>query len=117
MSVELDSIRSEWHERVDERLLEAVAGGGDELLIKMNSFHMNTGGKRLRALVPIWVCVNAGGEPETAMVTASPSRRTIRARGAKRGISARSTANNTAASPRAAPDASGIDPPRERPRR
>ncbi|MBD89538.1 MAG: hypothetical protein CL940_04320 [Deltaproteobacteria bacterium] len=67
MTVELDQIRVDWHERVDERLQEAVTSSGEQLLMQMNSFHMNTGGKRLRALIPIWVCVNAGGEPETAL--------------------------------------------------
>lgn len=67
MSMELDEVRGEWHGLVDERLREAVAGSGDTLLSEMTSFHMDTGGKRLRALIPIWVCINAGGEPETAL--------------------------------------------------
>jgi len=67
MTVELDAIRDTWFEPVESLLRETVDMGGDELLVAMNRFHIETGGKRLRAFLPIWVCANAGGQPEAAL--------------------------------------------------
>jgi geranylgeranyl pyrophosphate synthase len=37
------------------------------LIGEMVGYHVGTGGKRLRALLPVWVCVNLGSQPEEAL--------------------------------------------------
>lgn len=39
----------------------------DLLLERMARYHLETGGKRIRALLPPWVCANLGGEPDDAV--------------------------------------------------
>lgn len=51
-------------ESLETRLQEVVSGPG--LLDRMARYHLATGGKRLRMLLPGWVCHNLGGEPEAA---------------------------------------------------
>ncbi len=49
-----------------DRLLSAVVSG-DNLLERMASYHLATGGKRLRAVIAPWVCANLGGDPADAL--------------------------------------------------
>lgn len=51
--------------QLDEALVAAVAGDG--LLERAARYHLATGGKRLRALLPIWVCESLGGRGEDAL--------------------------------------------------
>lgn len=61
----LAAIAGRYRAQVDERLFAAVAGDG--LLERAARYHLGTGGKRLRALLPIWVCEGLGGRGEDAV--------------------------------------------------
>src|SRR5262245_40765146 len=50
---------------IERRLFESNTARG--LVGEMIGYHLHTGGKRLRALVPVWVCVNLGGRAEAAL--------------------------------------------------
>ena len=67
MSLTLETARERWGDELERRLMEAVGEGGEDLLRTMNAFHLETGGKRLRGLIPVVVAANLGGEPEAAL--------------------------------------------------
>ncbi|MCA9515620.1 MAG: polyprenyl synthetase family protein, partial [Myxococcales bacterium] len=50
---------------VEARLVAALAS--DSVLDVASRYHLATGGKRLRALLPIWLGTNLGGDPEAAI--------------------------------------------------
>lgn len=61
----LDAARARFGDALERHLRAAAARPG--LIGEMNGYHLNTGGKRLRALMPVWTCVNLGGEAEAAI--------------------------------------------------
>lgn len=61
----IDGARARWGAEVEARLLAALDGW--EALTHMGRYHMETGGKRLRALLPALVAANAGGDAEDAL--------------------------------------------------
>ncbi|EYF08699.1 isoprenyl diphosphate synthase/Farnesyl pyrophosphate synthetase [Chondromyces apiculatus DSM 436] len=50
---------------IERRMLQTVATTG--LVREMIRYHLATGGKRVRALLPVWVCENLGGDGEAAL--------------------------------------------------
>ena len=58
-SVTLDEARRRWSANLERRLTEATAEAG--LLGDMVRYQLDTGGKRLRALLPPWICHELGG--------------------------------------------------------
>ena len=67
MTITLDEARERFGGELERRLMEAVAEGGDDLLCGMSTFHLETGGKRLRGMIPLVVVANLGGDPEEAL--------------------------------------------------
>lgn len=61
----LEQITQVVGEAAEARLREAVDGEG--VLHVAMAYHLETGGKRLRALLPSWVAANLGADPETAL--------------------------------------------------
>ncbi|HZF54565.1 MAG TPA: polyprenyl synthetase family protein [Polyangiaceae bacterium] len=49
---------------IERRVREARATRG--LIGEIITYHLSAGGKRMRALLPVWVCENLGGRPEAA---------------------------------------------------
>jgi geranylgeranyl pyrophosphate synthase len=64
-TVRLQDVRRSWAEELDRRARKGARAGG--LVGEMVAYHVGTGGKRLRALLPVWVCANLGGRPENAL--------------------------------------------------
>lgn len=64
-SLELDEIRARFGAEISRRLEESV--GGSDFIDAAARYHLATGGKRLRALLPVWVCANLGGDPSDAL--------------------------------------------------
>lgn len=64
-TLELSEVRARYGAEIARRLEESV--GGTELIAVAARYHLATGGKRLRALLPVWVCVNLGGEGADAL--------------------------------------------------
>ncbi|XXX81531.1 polyprenyl synthetase family protein [Sorangium sp. So ce134] len=60
-----EDIRQRYAGEIERRLLESQAGAG--LIGEMISYHLSTGGKRIRAMLPIWICENLGGPAEDAI--------------------------------------------------
>ncbi|MFT3768116.1 MAG: polyprenyl synthetase family protein [Minicystis sp.] len=52
-----------WPE-IERRMLETEATG---LVREMILYHLASGGKHMRALLPVWVCENLGGDAEAAL--------------------------------------------------
>lgn len=67
MTLRLPEIRDRYGSLVDERLQAALSTATDDLLRTMSTFHLGTGGKRLRALIPIWIAVVLGRNGEDAL--------------------------------------------------
>ncbi|MEC9071791.1 MAG: polyprenyl synthetase family protein, partial [Myxococcota bacterium] len=67
MTLTLEEARERFGGELERRLMEAVAEGGDDLLCRMSAFHLETGGKRLRGMIPLVVAANLGGDPEEAL--------------------------------------------------
>lgn len=59
-----EEARARFGEALEGRLRAAVAGEGT--LFSAARYHLDTGGKRLRAILPPWLAVNLGGAPEAA---------------------------------------------------
>lgn len=56
--------RERFGAELERRLRAAVAGEGT--LFSAARYHLDTGGKRLRAILPPWLAANLGGDPEVA---------------------------------------------------
>ncbi len=61
----IEDTRARWGAEVEARIHAALEGWG--ALTQMGRYHMDTGGKRLRALLPALVAANAGGEAGDAI--------------------------------------------------
>ncbi len=61
----LDEAREWWMPALERRLMLAVQG--ETLLAEMMRYHLATGGKRLRALLPPWICDELGGDAQDAL--------------------------------------------------
>jgi len=64
-ALDLSEIRRRYAEPIERRLNGSV--GSDDLIDVAARYHLATGGKRLRALLPVWACVNLGGDAELAL--------------------------------------------------
>lgn len=60
-----DEVLRRYGGAIERLVLESNGAGG--LLGEMIDYHLATGGKRMRALLPVWVCVNLGGTAEAAL--------------------------------------------------
>jgi geranylgeranyl pyrophosphate synthase len=58
--VSLEALRERFGQELEGRLRVHACGG---LLATMLDYHLGTGGKRLRGLLPLWVCERLGGDP------------------------------------------------------
>lgn len=65
MALTLEEIRQQWLPELDRRIVASCPGSG--LVATMCGYHLGTGGKRLRAVLPVWVCANLGGRPADAV--------------------------------------------------
>ncbi|PKN58289.1 MAG: hypothetical protein CVU56_06505 [Deltaproteobacteria bacterium HGW-Deltaproteobacteria-14] len=65
VALELAGIRARYGPEVTRRLEESV--GGADFIDSAARYHLATGGKRLRALLPVWVCANLGGDASDAL--------------------------------------------------
>ena len=54
-----------WLEPLEARMKQALKGQG--LLEEMARYHLDTGGKRVRGLVPMWLVANMGGTGRSAL--------------------------------------------------
>lgn len=61
----LEEAAERWLAPLEARMDRATADRG--LLGRMMAYHLGTGGKRLRGLIPIWVCARLGGSPEAGL--------------------------------------------------
>lgn len=61
----VEEARERFGPELERRLHAAVAGDG--VLFVAARYHLDTGGKRLRALLPPWICNNLGGDPTNAL--------------------------------------------------
>jgi geranylgeranyl pyrophosphate synthase len=64
-SIGLEDAQLLWAEELEARVREGARAAG--LVGEMVGYHVATGGKRLRALLPVWACANLGGRPEEAL--------------------------------------------------
>lgn len=64
-SQSLDDARRDYGPEIERRLRLAIAGDGT--LFDAARYHLETGGKRLRALLPPWVAHNLGGDWAAAL--------------------------------------------------
>lgn len=62
---QLSEIRERFAAELEERLVAYVSR--NLLLERMAKYHLDTGGKRLRAFIPPWVCHNLGGDGADAL--------------------------------------------------
>jgi geranylgeranyl pyrophosphate synthase len=60
-----DEVLRRYGGEIGQIVLESNGASG--LLGEMIDYHLATGGKRMRALLPVWVCVNLGGAAEAAL--------------------------------------------------
>jgi len=65
----LNDVSDQWLDEIERRLTASCerCAGASLLLRDMTAFHLATGGKRLRALIPVWVCGNLGGDAAAAV--------------------------------------------------
>jgi geranylgeranyl pyrophosphate synthase len=54
-----------WGAPLESRILASVSSSG--LVAEMVQYHLRSGGKRMRALLPVWLCHNLGGDAEGAL--------------------------------------------------
>jgi geranylgeranyl pyrophosphate synthase len=59
-----DVIHRAFADKLERRLQTSIASTG--LVRNMIDYHLATGGKRLRALLPVWVCANLDSDAEAA---------------------------------------------------
>src|SRR5262245_40555872 len=64
-NVPYDHVRRIWGDELEDRINESVALAG--LLGQMCHYHLDCGGKRVRAILPVWVCMNLGGSANDAL--------------------------------------------------
>ena len=64
-AIRLEDVQRRWADELERRVREGSAAAG--LVGEMIEYHVGTGGKRLRALLPVWVCANLGGRAEEAL--------------------------------------------------
>ena len=62
--VNLQEAYTKWRDQLEYKLLEATPEGH---LHTMAKHHISSGGKRLRALLPVWLCHNLGGDAADAL--------------------------------------------------
>lgn len=60
-----ETLRLAYAAEIEQRLQERLTATG--LVRRIEEYHVSAGGKRLRALLPVWVCVNLGQTPEMAV--------------------------------------------------
>ncbi len=60
-----DMLRKSYAAEIERRLQDRFTATG--LVRRIEEYHINVGGKRLRALLPVWVCVNLGHTPDMAV--------------------------------------------------
>jgi geranylgeranyl pyrophosphate synthase len=60
-----DDVRRLYAREIERRLRKNRAAGG--IVGEMIDYHLSLGGKRMRALLPVWICENLGGQPEAAL--------------------------------------------------
>jgi geranylgeranyl pyrophosphate synthase len=65
VSMSFEDTRLRWAEELEARVRDGARATG--LVGEMVGYHVATGGKRLRAILPVWACVNLGGRPEEAL--------------------------------------------------
>ncbi len=65
MASTFEEIRQRWLPEIEQRI--AASGAPAGLVGAMCRYHLATGGKRLRALLPLWICENLGGNPQYAL--------------------------------------------------
>lgn len=64
-AIRLEDAQRRWSDELERRVRDGSRATG--LVGEMIEYHVGTGGKRLRALLPVWVCINLGGRPEAAL--------------------------------------------------
>lgn len=60
-----ESISDAYREPLEQAMVEALSGLG--VLEEMGVYHLASGGKRLRGLIPLWIMGNCGEDPAQAM--------------------------------------------------
>lgn len=60
-----DSLYKSYAAEIERRLQDRLTATG--LVRQIEEYHINVGGKRLRAPLPVWVCVNLGHLPDRAV--------------------------------------------------
>jgi geranylgeranyl pyrophosphate synthase len=63
--IRFEDAQRSWAKELEHRVREGARAAG--LVGEMLGYHLGTGGKRLRALLPVWACTNLGGRPEEAL--------------------------------------------------
>jgi geranylgeranyl diphosphate synthase, type I len=63
--ISLEEIHRCYAGEIERRVREAGTRHG--LIGEMVEYHLSTGGKRMRALLPVWICKNLRGRPESAI--------------------------------------------------
>lgn len=64
-NVSYDHVQGTWGNELEHRINESVAFTG--LLGQMCHYHLDCGGKRVRAILPVWVCMNLNGSADDAL--------------------------------------------------
>ncbi len=60
-----DDVKRIWGDEIERRIEASVAADG--LMGEICRYAMKSGGKRVRAILPVWVCTNLGGRPDSAL--------------------------------------------------
>jgi geranylgeranyl diphosphate synthase, type I len=60
-----DDVQRRWGDELERRMQDSIEAAG--LMGEMCRYTMSSGGKRMRSILPVWVCVNLGGSPDDAL--------------------------------------------------
>jgi hypothetical protein len=72
-SMGYDDVQRIWGDEIERRIEESIDAAG--LMGEICRYTMKSGGKRVRAILPVWVCTNLGGRPDSALDLGARSRR------------------------------------------
>jgi geranylgeranyl pyrophosphate synthase len=60
-----DDVKRIWGDEIERRIEESIAADG--LMGEICCYAVKSGGKRVRAILPVWACANLGGRPDSAL--------------------------------------------------
>lgn len=68
LAIGFEEARAQFGQLIEQGLVAELAGmRATPWLLEMCRYHLGTGGKRIRALIPLWICENRGGRVMDAL--------------------------------------------------